>query len=200
MPERSGSLPSSREEPSHELSLLLLGAVLLRIGATTFGGMWAATQKLEAELVRRRAWLSAEEQRSLMIAATLIPAPKFLSFGGLVGFRLRGWAGSVVAIFALLAPGALVVLLGVILLSPEVVGPAIVPLQRAVGVGVIGLLLGNAFRQVSSSKVQGRQKAIGVALAVSVAVAAIAGVSLILAALVGLVLGTFLLPVGKGRS
>lgn len=179
--------------------LAALGAVLLRIGATTFGGMWAAARKLEAELVGRLGWLTAEEQRALMIASTLIPAPKFLSFGGLVGFRLGGWAGSLVALLALLAPGALVVLLGAAWLTPEVLGTASGPLQRAVALAVVGLLLGNAFRQVSGAGVRGRRRVLGIALGAAVAVAAVGGVSLILAAGLGLAIGAVLLPEAGGR-
>lgn len=200
MLKRNGTQPPGPGVGAPRVGLPELGAVLFRIGATTFGGMWAATQKLEAELVRRRSWLTAEEQRSLMITSTLIPAPKFLAFGGLVGYRLGGLAGSVVALFALLAPGALVVLLGVMLLSPEVMGPAIVPLQRAVGIAIVGLLLGNAFRQVSGSKVRGRRRALGVTLGACVAVAAMMGVSLIVAAGLSLALGAVLLPGEDERS
>ena len=199
MPEPDRTQPPGPQAQVCTVSFLTLGAVLLRIGATTFGGMWAATQKLEAELVKRRGWLTADEQRSLMIASTLIPAPKFLAFGGLVGFRLRGWAGSLVALVALLVPGALVVLLGAMLLSPEVIGPSIVPVQRAVGIAIIGLLLGNAFRQVSGPRIERRRKAVGIALGASVAVAALAGVSLLVAAVLGLVLGALLLRGGEDR-
>lgn len=192
MPERDEIQPPGPGARLRNPGLLALALVLLRIGATTFGGMWAATQKLESELVRRLEWLTAEEQRSLMIASTLIPAPKFLSFGGLVGYRLGGLAGTIVALSALLAPGALVVLLGAMLLRPEVMGPAMVPLQRAVGIAIIGLLLGNAFRQLSGSKLDGKRKTLGIALGASVAATAIAGVPLILAAGLGLLVGAFL--------
>src|SRR5680860_131396 len=102
--------PTAAElEPANNghVSLVELGVTLFRIGATSFGGLWAGTRKLEKELVQKKGWLTVEEQRALMVAATLIPAPKFLSFGGMVGFRLRKWPGSIVALFAILAPPAL---------------------------------------------------------------------------------------------
>lgn len=200
MSDRAKGPPAGPDKPSSDVSLLALGKVLLRIGATTFGGMWAATQKLEAELVERQRWLTSEEQRALMVASTLIPAPKFLSFGGLVGFRLRGWAGSFIALCALLAPGAFMVLLGVMLLSPEVIGPAIVPLQRAVGVAIVGLLLGNAFRQVSGSRLDGRRRVLGIAVGAGVIASTMAGISLVVAAVLGLTLGALLLPGEEDRS
>lgn len=184
--------PRSDVQPS-SASILKLGLTFLKIGGTTFGGMWGAMQRLEDELVRRRGWLSHEEQKALMVAATLIPAPKFLAFGGMVGFRLGGWTGSVVSLVALLTPPAFLVVLGVILLSPSVVGEAIVPLQRTVGVAVIGLLFGNAYLQLVSSKAEGRQRLTGVILAAVVAAATLAGVPLIISAVAGFVIGAFLI-------
>lgn len=47
--------------------------VLFMAGATTFGGMWAATDKLERDLVDRAGWISKEELRTSFVLATLIP-------------------------------------------------------------------------------------------------------------------------------
>lgn len=183
---------------SAKVSLFALALTFFRIGATTFGGMWAATKKLEDELVHHKGWLSIETQQSMMVAATIIPAPKFLAFGGLVGFRLRGWPGSVVSLLALIAPAALFVLLGVMLLNPEVLGAPLVPVRRAVGIAVVGLLFGNAYHQLRSAKVKGRKKAIGIALAVTVAAAAIAGVPLLVASVAGFAIGAVLIRKDKG--
>jgi chromate transporter len=189
---------SASEEPVAavtrvKVSLFELAHVFFGIGATTFGGLWAATKKLEDDLVRRRGWLTLEDQQTLMVAATLIPAPKFLAFGGLVGFRMRGWLGSIISLCALIAPGALSVLVGVIVLSPEILGPPLVPVQRAVGIAIVGLLFGNAYHQLRASKVKGARKLVGIALAVSVATAAILGVPLLLASVIGFAIGAVVL-------
>lgn len=186
---------SDQLEPSdnQQVSLFRLAVILFRIGATTFGGMWAATQKLEKELVHKRGWLTIEDQKALMVAATLIPAPKFLAFGGMVGFRLRKWPGSVVALFSILMAPALFVLTGAIFLNPEVLGGPMPTLNRAVGIGVIGLLFGNAFHQVRNSKVPSKERTIGIVLAVSVASSAIAGVPLMVAAVAGIIIGICLI-------
>jgi chromate transporter len=156
-------------------------------------------KQLEEQLVDRKGWLDAAHLQSLMVAATLIPAPKFLAFGGLTGFHLRGWRGSLVAIVALVLPGALFVLLGAILLNPAVLGAPLVPIQRAVSIAVVGLLLGNAWHQIKAAKISGRKKMTGIALTVAVAGASMAGVPLLLAALAGFVIGALLLRAdGKG--
>ncbi|AFP30240.1 hypothetical protein MRBBS_1302 [Marinobacter sp. BSs20148] len=162
--------------------------------------MWAGTQKLEKELVHNKGWLTVEEQKALMVAATLIPAPKFLAFGGMVGFRLRKWPGSIVALLSIFAPPALFVLTGAIFLNPEQLGGPMPTLNRAVGIGVIGLLFGNALHQIRNSRVPSRERIIGIVLGVSVASAAIAGVPLIFAALAGLLIGICLIRRGKEVS
>lgn len=174
-----------------ELSELAL--VFLNIGATSFGGLWGATQRLESELVQRRAWLTIEEQQALMVAATLVPAPKFLAFGGMVGFRLRGWNGCIVSLVSLVAPPSIIVVFAVIVLNPDVLGEPMIPLRRAASVAIVGLLLGNAYHQLTSSPLKGMKRLFGLGLAASVALATIAGVPLLLAALVGFGVGALLL-------
>jgi len=181
------------------VGLAELATVFLRIGATAFGGMWAATRQLETELVHRQRWLAPEEQQALMVAATVIPAPKFLAFAGLVGFRLRAWPGSMVALLALVTPGALFVLLGVMLLNPATLGEPLVLIRRAVGIAIVGLLFGNSWHQLSNARLRGWRQAAGVALTLAVAAAAMAGVPLLLAAIAGFAIGALVLrPPAEG--
>ena len=168
------------------VSLSELFTTFAILGSITFGGMWAASQKIEDLLVRDKGWLSEEVQQTLMIAATVIPSPKFLSFGGLVGYRLRGWLGSIVAVLALVIPGSLLVLAGAALLNSDTVGGALVPINRTVEIGVIGLLFGNAWHQIRSAKVDRRNKTLGVILTLAVIGSSIAGVPMLAAAGVGL--------------
>jgi chromate transporter len=176
-----------------QVSLLKLGLILFRIGATSFGGLWAATHRLEKELVSKRGWLTVDEQKALMVAATLIPAPKFLAFGGMIGFRLRKWPGGIVALFSILAPPGLFVLAGAIALSPENLGSAMPVLSRSVGIGVIGLLFGNALHQIRNAKVPLREWVTGIAIGASVAVFTIMGAPLIVVAISGLIIGICLI-------
>lgn len=178
---------------SQKVSFMNIALTFFRLGATTFGGMWAATQNLDDELVLRKGWLSREELQSMLVTATLIPAPKFIGLGGLIGYRLRGWIGSAVSVFALIAPGALLVLLGVILVNPTLLAGPLAPMHRMVGLAVVGLLFGNAYHQLRSAKVKGRRRTIGFCLGILVAVITVAGVPLLLSAGLGFTVGAFLI-------
>jgi chromate transporter len=175
------------------VGMVELFTTFIVIGSTTFGGLWASSQKLEQVLVNRRRWMTLEEQRTLMIAATLIPAPKFLSFGGLVGYQLCGWRGSVMTVVALVFPGTVMVLAGAMLVNPETVGDALGPISRAVEIGVVGVLLGNAYHQIRGARAKQRNKAIGLALTLGVTGATMLGVPMLAAAAAGLAIGALAL-------
>lgn len=171
------------------INLLPIFLSFFRIGITTFGGMWANTHKIEEILVHRNRWISLQELQSMMVAATLIPAPQFISFGALIGFKMRGWMGSFTAVFSLILPGALVVLIGVLLISPSLLSGPLELFRRFVGIAVIGLLFGNAYHQLKSPKVIGKERMIGISIALLVTISAILGVPLLLSSICGFILG-----------
>jgi chromate transporter len=201
-PGSAESAPGSRGQAERPVSLLALAASFARLGSTTFGGMWAATQALEAELVQRTRWLTRDDLHLLLLAANLIPAPRFIGFGGLVGYRLRGWQGSITAVLALIAPCALLVLAAVALVPSALLAGPLAPLQRAEGIAVVGLLFGNAYQQLRAPKLGGRTRLIGICLALFVALATIAGMPLLLAAVIGFAAGAVLIkaPVPTVRA
>ncbi|MDK3255411.1 chromate transporter [Blastococcus capsensis] len=165
----------------------------LKVGATTFGGMWAATDKLERDLVDRTGWLPKEELRASFVLATLIPAPRFLGLGGLVGFRVGGWLGSFLGALGLILPASLLVLAGAVLVGPELLAGPLEPMTRAVSIAIVGILFGNAYRQVRGEKGSRRHRQIGTALSVAIFASVVLGVPLVVSAVVGFVVGALLL-------
>jgi chromate transporter len=182
--------------------LLAVFRVFLKVGARTFGGMWAATDKLERDLVDRTGWMSKQELRASFVLATLIPAPRFLGLGGLVGFRVAGWAGSFLASLGLILPTSLLVVAGAALVGPELLAGPLGPMTRAVSLAIVGVLFGNAYRQVRSEKGSRRQRQTGIALSAAILASVVLGAPLVVSAVVGFVVGALLLrpePTDGGR-
>lgn len=184
------------------ISLARIAVVFLGIGSTTFGGMWAATRKLENDLVARVGWLHARELHELFVVSTLIPAPKFLAFSGMVGYRLRGSWGAFVAISCLIAPAGAMVVVAVVAVSPDLLAGPLEPLNRTVGIAIVGLLFGNAAYQLRRAGGGRRQRVVGYVLALVTFVAIVLGAPLVGVALISFTVGAVLLgdrPDGGSR-
>ena len=137
------------------VTLLSLATSFFRLGATIFGGMYAGMSRLEREIVLRREWLTAQDISVAIIVATFVPAPQFLALGAVIGFRLRGWFGAVVASVSLVAPASLLILGAVVALPPELLSGQLAPLKRVVAVAVVGIIFGNAYRLLKLAQERG---------------------------------------------
>jgi chromate transport protein ChrA len=137
------------------VSFLSLTTSFFYLGATIFGGMYAGMNRLEREIVLRRNWLTAQDISVAIIVATFVPAPQFLALGAVIGFRLRGWFGAVVASVSLVAPASLLILGAVVALPPELLSGQLAPLKRVVAVAVVGIIFGNACRLLKMAQERG---------------------------------------------
>ncbi len=173
--------------------------VFLGTGATTYGGMWAATAKLEKDLVETRQWLDKDQLTGSLLLATIIPAPRFMALAGLVGFRVAGWTGALAAALGLVLPASLLVMSGVLLIRPDVLAGPLSPLTRSIGVAIVGILFGNALVQLTGATRSGRARLRGAGMAAVLFGSIVAGVPLIVAALIGFAVGSLLIRPG-GRA
>ncbi|MBS1989772.1 MAG: chromate efflux transporter [Cyanobacteria bacterium SZAS LIN-3] len=123
-------------------SLLNIAAVFLRLGGTAFGGPLAHIAFMQAELVRRRRWLSDEELLDLVGAANLIPGPNSTEVAIHIGYKLCGWPGLVVAGLCFILPAFLLVMP----LAALYVQYGKVPLAAAVLYGLKPVILAIVFQ------------------------------------------------------
>ena len=78
-------------------ALFELACFFLRLGTTAFGGPAGHIAMMEAELVRRRKWLSREKFLDLLGASNLVPGPSSSELAIHIGYLRAGWAGLFVA-------------------------------------------------------------------------------------------------------
>ena len=156
--------------------------------------MWAAIDRLQHELVERRKLISLEDQRSLMLAAAMIPAPKFLAFAAMIGYRLGGISGAVGSSISIMLPGTILVLAACILTVIASGNPALATIQHYVGLGVVGLLTGNALRMFVGDGVRPYSVLFGLVISLGIPLYVIVfNGPLIIAACVGLAVGSLLI-------
>ena len=90
--------------------LAALGAIVLRTGLATFGSGNTTTILIGREL-DRRGWLSPQQFDLFFTVARASPGTNLMAFVCAVGWNLRGWRGTAVALAALSIPASVVVVL-----------------------------------------------------------------------------------------
>jgi len=162
-----------------------LAALFLKLGTIGFGGPAVHIGMMEAEVVRRRQWLSREYFLDLVGATNLIPGPNSTEMAIHLGFIRAGWAGLVVAGLCFILPAALItaglawayVKFGSL--------PQVAPFFYGIKPAVLAVILAAALR-LGRTAVKGWR--LGV-VGVGVGVASLGGVNEVLALFVGGALG-----------
>lgn len=94
-------------KPSRPLAEL--AGLFLKLGTISFGGPAAHTALMEAEVVRRRKWLTHQEFLDLVGATNLIPGPNSTELAIHIGHRRAGWPGLIIAGACFILPAMLIV-------------------------------------------------------------------------------------------
>ena len=97
-------LPVVRKSSLKEIAFLFL-----KLGSIAFGGPAAHIAMMEAEVVRRRRWLSRWEFLDLLGATNLIPGPNSTELAIHIGHRQAGWPGLLVGGSCFILPAVFIV-------------------------------------------------------------------------------------------
>ena len=175
-----------------------LAALFLKLGTIGFGGPAVHIGMMEAEVVRRRQWLSREYFLDLVGATNLIPGPNSTEMAIHLGFIRAGWAGLVVAGLCFILPAALItaglawayVKFGSL--------PQVAPFFYGIKPAVLAVILAATLRLGRTALKGWRLGVVGV----GVGVASLGGVNEVLALFVGGALGMLWLrlPEMKGQQ
>jgi chromate transporter len=129
-------------EPGPRLAAVPLATIFrtfLLIGATSFGG--GVVAYLREVLVRGRRWLDDEEFLAALEVGQTIPGLMAVNLSIIVGDRLRGVAGALVAFAGMTVPGTIAVMTLGILYAAHGRDPALGEVLRGVAAAAVGLLL-----------------------------------------------------------
>jgi chromate transporter len=123
-------------------SLVALMKRFLLLGSTSFGG--ATFVYFYSDFVDRLRWLEHDEIINFRSMSQLLPGANMGDLAVLVGRRLGGLRGSIVALTSITAPGAVLMLLLSVLYFRGQHLPAVTSLFKGIGPAAAGLALANA--------------------------------------------------------
>jgi chromate transporter len=91
-------------------SLSTLFAESLKIGCLGFGGPAGQIALMHRVFVDERKWIDDDRFQHMLAFCMLLPGPEAQQLATYIGWRLRGWAGALIAGWMFVIPGALIVL------------------------------------------------------------------------------------------
>lgn len=91
--------------------LLQLFWSFFKIGAFTFGSGYAMIPMIEKEVVDRRKWFDKEDFYNQFTLAQSAPGPFALNTAVFVGYKMKGWWGSLAAVLGTVLPSFTIILL-----------------------------------------------------------------------------------------
>ena len=92
-----------------------------KIGLFTFGGGWAMISIIQREIVDKHHWLPADEFLDLLAVAQAMPGILAVNIASVIGDRLRGFKGSIVAALGTILPSFCIILAIAMFLTPDTI-------------------------------------------------------------------------------
>jgi len=115
-----------------------LFVAFFRIGIFGFGGGPSMIPLFHAECVKKYNWVTPEEFFDYLALGNALPGPIATKMASYIGYRVKGWMGSVIAVSAVSIPvmAGMIVLLQVVAAfkDSEVVGRMIQAIQPVIGI------------------------------------------------------------------
>lgn len=90
--------------------LSVLFAESLKVGALGFGGPAGQIALMHRVFVEERQWIDDARFQRMLAFCMLLPGPEAQQLATYIGWRLRGWAGALIAGWLFVLPGACIVL------------------------------------------------------------------------------------------
>ena len=134
--------PSATASTADRMSIADIFTEFLIIGATSFGG--GVVAYLRNGLVTKRKWVDDREFVELLAVSQTLPGLNATNMAVLVGDKLRGAIGSIVAIIAICLPGAVYMYITAILYHIHGDRPIVTAALKGVAAAAVGLILATA--------------------------------------------------------
>ncbi len=90
-------------------TLLQLFLYFFKVGAITFGGGYAMLGVLERDVVQKFKWITAEDMLDLIAVGESTPGAISINVATFIGYRLRGFWGSVVCTLGFMLPSLVII-------------------------------------------------------------------------------------------
>lgn len=138
----------------HDWKLLIaIFVTFLKIGPITFGGGYGMVPMLEKEVVGKKKWITPQEMTDLYAYATALPGAAAVNSATLVGYRLAGSIGAIIATIGVLLPTFVIVIIVSIFYTTIMANKNVLAALKGVSPAVVALIFYAAYKIKGTSVV-----------------------------------------------
>jgi chromate transporter len=144
-------------------TLISIFWTFFRVGVFAFGGGQSIIPVMQEEVVTYRHWMNVPEFTDMLALGNALPGPIATKMCLAVGYKLSGYTGAAVALFGLLIPSTILMLIVVLFFFTYKESPKIQAMLRGMRPAVMALLFLVAYDVGKTSMISIPTTLIGIA-------------------------------------
>lgn len=139
-----------------------------KIGAFTFGGGWAMIPLIEREVVDKQNWIRREDFVDALAIAQSLPGVLAVNISILIGNKLRGLKGCLMATLGTILPSFLIILAIAIWFVQTYDNPVVERIFKGIRPAVVALIVSPVFSTAKTARINIKTVIIPIIVALSI--------------------------------
>ena len=139
-----------------------------KIGTFTFGGGWAMIPLIEREVVDKQNWIKREDFVDALAIAQSLPGVLAVNISILIGNKLRGLKGCLMATLGTILPSFLIILAIAIWFVQTYDNPVVERIFKGVRPAVVALIVSPVFSTAKTARINIKTVIIPIIVALSI--------------------------------
>ena len=156
-----------------------------KIGAFTFGGGWAMIPLIEREVVDKQNWIKREDFVDALAIAQSLPGVLAVNISILIGNKLRGLKGSLMATLGTILPSFLIILAIAIWFVQTYDNPVVERIFKGIRPAVVALIVSPVFSTAKTARINIKTVIIPIIVALSIWLGGISPIWFVLLGAIG---------------
>jgi len=156
-----------------------------KIGAFTFGGGWAMIPLIEREVVDKQNWIKREDFVDALAIAQSLPGVLAVNISILIGNKLRGLKGCLMATLGTILPSFLIILAIAIWFVQSYDNPVVERIFKGIRPAVVALIVSPVFSTAKTARINIKTVIIPIIVALSIWLGGISPIWFVLLGAIG---------------
>ena len=156
-----------------------------KIGAFTFGGGWAMIPLIEREVVDKQNWIKREDFVDALAIAQSLPGVLAVNISILIGNKLRGLKGCLMATLGTILPSFLIILAIAIWFVQTYDNPVVERIFKGIRRAVVALIVSPVFSTAKTARINIKTVIIPIIVALSIWLGGISPIWFVLLGAIG---------------